>query len=195
MMSDYSMFPPIHFQDKYEAWTLTFTEDAAMMTKIDRRGEAGAAPLYEQTVLRNQIQDIYSCDHTMYSPGGTLYTMLRLVVRLKVGSYGDPREIEPREVPGLDPRNSRPLGTTYTDLGCRNHELHMEKSDFHIRKKIPTGERWQVCIFQDYVISQLPEEERECSGTDYWRSKEEDDMILENFNNMVSALRSWSHRD
>jgi hypothetical protein len=50
MMSDLPMYPPIHFQDKFEQWTLTFTEDAVQMTK-SKKGEAGAAPLYEQTIL------------------------------------------------------------------------------------------------------------------------------------------------
>jgi hypothetical protein len=194
MMSDLPMYPPIHFEDKYEQWTLTFTEDAVQMTK-SKKGEAGAAPLYEQTILRRQIRKIYDCHHTIGGGGGTLYTMLRLIIGLEWGSYGDPREVEPREVPELDPRNSRPLGTTYTDHGCQQHEMHMDETTFHIRKKIPTGDRCQVCIFQDYVISDLDAEELGCSGTDYWRSKEEDDMIVEKFNKMVSSLRSWSHTD
>ena len=193
MMSDLPMFPPIHFEDKYEQWTLTFTEDAVQMTNF-KKGE-GLTLLYGQTILRQQIRKIYDCHHTIGSGGGTLFTMLRLIVSLNHHAFGDPREVEPREVPELNLETYRPLGTTYIDHGCQQHEMHMDETTFHIRKKIPTGDRYQVCIFQDYVTSDLDVEELGCRGTDYWRSKEEDDMILENFNRMVSALRSWSHTD
>jgi len=186
MMSDLPMYPPIRFEDKYEAWALTFTEDAVQMTK-SKKGEAGAAPLYEHTILRRQIRTIRSCHHMIQSPGGTIYTMLRLIVSLNHHAVGDPHE--------ADSTYGQPLGITYIDYGCEDHEVHRERREFHNGKKIPTGDRRQICIFQDYIISQLPEEERGCSSTDYWRSKGEDDMILENFNKMVSSLRSWSHTD
>jgi len=178
------MFGTLEFNIGDESHRLDFTEDALHVRRMK-----GTGCLYEGKILRKFVQQVEGRRHVICSPGGGYNTMLNLVVIVKRDTRGDPREVE-RLPPPKNPYHS------YTDL-CYYDEkptptVGVSKKPgygaFDLGQKIPTGKAAEISIFQEYVIW---DEREEPVCWDYFRTKEEDEMVAAKFEEMIDRIKMW----
>jgi hypothetical protein len=173
---DLAFLSPYHWGKKYLTKETMPDYDAL---------DASRKSIYQLTIPKAHILGIQVQEHSIVSPYGTPYNLLRIILTV-TEEFGDEKELK-KQTPAKKSDMFHDLGRWEPKDKDRPYGAQERVGGyglFNVREWIPTGKATEICIFQEVIV--------DVGSDETWRyTRDIDNHVFGGYQSLVQTLQGY----